>query len=316
MPSVTRSAAAQGGVQPDAHRNDSAPATARRTVFAERREAAGQPSTISIDSASGVTSAPIGLGLKTPLSAVRRRSLVPPAEEAGPHAFKVPTATTDPVAPTSSSSDYLQQARASIALGHVGGAADDGTRSSFEAGAAGPPPSIAQAITSFLAAPFRSSRPSSSSPVDPILAIQPSDLRRASFLNTSAGSSSAGGKSPKPHRDPSTFGQGGPALVSLNLVGGRRARRNLRAGVLFLVAVLAMLKVFRLAPFSAPSPTSVSDRLVLSADEVAAVRDQRAKNLWAPPEKGVHVEADGPIDGHEHESTIIFLHVRPSDSLR
>lgn len=323
MPTVTRSAAAKDAVkQAGARLDDGTVPGTRRAVFAERRAAAGQPAVV--DTLSTVTAVASAPATTSPLSAVRRRSIASTAAPANVDTAPLRSprgisAALDPSPTMLESAAYLQQARISIASSHGGSTSSHERRPSSFAGASAPRPSLSHTVQSLLTSPFRSPRSSSRS-CDRLLASQPSDLRRPSYLSLALGAPDPGTKSPNPNGVRSSATADALELVSLHPGGGRRAQRHLRALVLLGLAFLALLTVMgRLslpaAPVVARATEPARDELVLGREELAAMRARRARDLWGPPEDEVHVEAEGPAKGHEHESTIIFLHVRPCFSL-
>ncbi|KPV78605.1 uncharacterized protein RHOBADRAFT_51053 [Rhodotorula graminis WP1] len=316
MPSITRSAAAKDDPKaPSPRQHDAATAAGtRRAVFAERRAAAGQPAVV--DTLSAATAVASGPATRSPLSAVRRRSVVSAVPVGVDHApLRSPSSiVVPPESPPGvlESAAYLQQARSSIASTQSGSTSSDERRPSSFVGATGPRPSLSQTVQSLLPAPFRSSRSSSHSS-DPLLASQPSDLLRPSFFALGLGAPDPGSKSPNPNGICSSVAVEALEFVSLNPGGGRRAQRHLRAGVLLFLVVVAVLTVTGHLSLPAASVAvrgrgAARDELVLEREELAAVRARRAKDLWGSPEHEVVVAAEGPAKGHAHESTIIFMH--------
>ncbi|GAA5854583.1 hypothetical protein JCM9279_005698 [Rhodotorula babjevae] len=288
MPTVTRSAAAKEGLRTAGARQDdgTVPST-RRAVFAERRAAAGQPALVdTLSPGTALASAP---ATTSPLSAVRRRSIastipaaVDPASSRSPKGI---SAALDSPPGMLESAAYLQQARISIASSYSGSTSSHERRPS-----------------SFVGASY-----------DPLLTAQPSNLRRPSYLSLALGAPDPGTKSPNLNGVHSSAAADAFELASLNPGGGRRAQRHLRALVLLLLAAVALLALtgrfwLPAAPVFERSSEAARDKLVLGRDELAAMRARRARDLWGPPEVEVHVEAEGPAKGYEHESTIIFLH--------
>ncbi|GAA5890330.1 hypothetical protein JCM8208_002781 [Rhodotorula glutinis] len=315
MPTVTRSAAAKDGQTAASSQQDD-PATApstRRAVFAERRAAAGQPAVV--DTLSGASAVASGPATRSPMTAVRRRSIVSPVVVVVDHApLRSPSgtaATFDAPPSVLESAAYLQQARVSIASSQSGSTSSDERRPSSFVGATGPRSSLSHTVRSLLPTPFRSSRSSSSS--DPALPVQPSDRRRPSFFGLTLGTPDPGTKSPNPNSIRSSATADAFELVSLTPGGGRRAQRRLRAGVVLFLVLVALLKVsgrlsLPAAPVVVRGRAPARDELGLEREELAAMRARRAKDLWGPPEEEVQVATEGPAKGYGHESTIIFMH--------
>ncbi|ORY62837.1 Phospholipase/Carboxylesterase-domain-containing protein [Leucosporidium creatinivorum] len=317
----------------------------RVPTLLERRRTSTQLAAINLQAASSSVvvgeASPAG---STPTSATpltnRRASLVP--------STPVKTDTLNPPG-------KLEARRSSVILGQIGGGSSEAGPSiarrgsgMFAAGTGAPPP---------VRHPFRSSvrldSPLSakfppdvnkfappSSVRDPLLAMSASDIRRPSFAQTIAATGESLLKGQQPRRKirkaatrvllaaaflfflAKFLGRKFPSydlIPSLDDFDDRVPHIQFPPSFTSLVNRKADLAS---PPSAQPSPSlkpakggpRTSDEPVL---EGAELRRFREDHLWGPPSDKVETEFVKPAEGHEHESTIIFVHgllQRASDS--
>ncbi|GAA6053489.1 hypothetical protein JCM3770_000292 [Rhodotorula araucariae] len=287
----------------------------RRSTYAQRRGAGGQPANINLV-ASTSTGPPAGGSPTSPQAGVRRRSLFADADAW--HTPEVLSPPSAPLTPTTDSSTHLQQARAAVALAQIGGEVSEAWKGSLPPARShcmtGRPSAAARAVGSILVAPFRTARASAShaSSSDPLLAIQPSDLRRPSFQITDASTLPSGRRSPKPAHPPGTSGAATARRLSIFRAAGRRAQRTLRAYLLLLLAVISLLKVTgRLPSVAKLYPLNTPNVNAPHKASQAVPRPSEEALLRVDPLQGAN-PSPPPILHGSTELDPMFIHEEPA----
>lgn len=314
----------------------------RVPTLLERRRTSAQLAAINVQAASssvvvGGEASPAGA---TPTSATpltnRRASLVP----------STPTKTDSLTTPTKSK---LEARRSSAILGQIGaGSSETGpsiTRRGsgmFATGSGAPPPvrhpfRSSVRIESPLGAKFppdiNKFAPPSSSARDPLLAMSASDIRRPSFAQTVAATGESLLKGQQPRRKMRKAAIRvllaaavlfflakflGRQFSSYDFIPGFNDLDERRPHILFPPSFTSLVnreKDLASPPSSQPSPSlkaakggpRTSGEPVLKGDELRRFRED---HLWGPPSDKVETEVVKPAEHHEHEATIVFVHVR------
>jgi hypothetical protein len=316
----------------------------RVPTLLERRRMSTQPAAIDVQAASSsvvVGSEASPGGGATPTSATpltnRRASLVP----------STPTKADSLTTPTKTK---LEARRSSAILSQIGGGSSEtppsiARRSSgmFATGTGAPPPvrhpfRASVRIDSPVGAKFPPdinkfappSSSSSSSARDPLLAMSASDVRRPSFAQTVAATGESLLKGQQPRRKlrkaatrilllaallfllAKFLGRRFDLITNLDDLDDRGSHIQFPPSFTSLInheKDLASPPSSQpsLAPKPARGGPKTSEESVLEGDELRRFRED---HLWGPPSDKVETEVVKPVEGYEHEATIIFVHVR------